>query len=34
MLDLKGLFAGGGNYGYGSGGYDQLGYGTLTCTLE
>lgn len=25
---------GGGNYGSGSGGYDQLGYGTLTCTLE
>lgn len=24
---------GGGNYGSGSGGYDQLGYGTLTCTI-
>jgi len=25
---------GGGNYGSTSGGYDQLGYGTLTCTLD
>jgi hypothetical protein len=25
---------GGGNYGPNSGGYDQLGYGTLTCTLD
>jgi len=25
---------GGGNYGPNSGGYDQLGYGTLTCTLK
>ncbi|SFV17535.1 LamG-like jellyroll fold domain-containing protein [Pseudoduganella namucuonensis] len=25
---------GGGNYGTTSGGYDQLGYGTLTCTLD
>jgi hypothetical protein len=25
---------GGGNYSSGSGGYDQLGYGTLTCTLD
>lgn len=25
---------GGGNYGGTSGGYDQLGYGTLTCTLD
>ncbi|SFV17520.1 LamG-like jellyroll fold domain-containing protein [Pseudoduganella namucuonensis] len=25
---------GGGNYGSSSGGYDQLGYGTLTCTLD
>jgi hypothetical protein len=25
---------GGGNYSSGSGGYDQLGYGTLTCTLS
>ena len=25
---------GGGNYGPNSGGFDQLGYGTLTCTLD
>jgi len=25
---------GGGNYGPNSGGYDQLGYGTLTCSLK
>ncbi|CAB3810087.1 hypothetical protein LMG28614_07198 [Paraburkholderia ultramafica] len=25
---------GGGNYGTSSGGYDQLGYGTLTCTVD
>ncbi|SFE30636.1 Alginate lyase [Chitinophaga sp. CF118] len=25
---------GGGNYGTGSGGFDQLGYGTLTCTRD
>jgi len=29
-LEKEGLEGGGGNYGPNSGGYDQLGYGTLT----
>jgi len=29
-----GVEGGGGDYGPNSGGYDQLGYGTLTCTLD
>lgn len=32
--DLVAPEGGGGNYGPNSGGFDQLGYGTLTCTLD
>lgn len=32
MMDLAAPDGGGGNYGGNSGGYDQLGYQTLTCS--
>mgnify|MGYP003881377117 FL=1 len=34
FADLVAPEGGGGDYGPNSGGYDQLGYGTLTCTLD
>ena len=34
FVDLTQPEGGGGNYGPNSGGYDQLGYGTLTCTRD
>ena len=34
FVDLTGPEGGGGNYGPNSSGYDQLGYGTLTCTRD
>ncbi|WP_434110121.1 LamG-like jellyroll fold domain-containing protein [Paraburkholderia caffeinilytica] len=34
MMTFVGTEGGGGNYGPNTGGYDQLGYGTLTCTRD